>query len=319
MLDRILRITRGIVARTGVEVRRVAVLGLLGAAVAGFAWLLLPARYVSEASLLIEPPEQALGAASLSQFSEALSAGGLAGLADRENGYTYIEVLRSRSVLEAVLLHRRSGTDSAQIYLEHFGPRTLPMRKRLEVAIRKMRKATKFSYSTRDHLLHISVKSRNPAVSAEVVALLVEALRAFNATTRMSRAREAAQFVGERVIESRGSLQAAEAKLAQFQESNMRIGNSPELRLTQKRLERDVRLNEEVYGLLSKQFEIASIQQKKEAPVFTVIDQATLPTDPDRLPLVVTIFLGFVFSCLAAFLAEVALSQLDQGIKSGRA
>lgn len=278
------------------------VMGVIGALVAVSASFLYPAKYSSEAAILIESPDDLSAALSLSQFSEAFSASGLGGLSGRENGYTYIEVLRGRTVLEDILKAANPGTTPPKFYAAYFCRGNLQDGRTWETAVLKLRKAIALGYSTRDHILRISVRHRNAEVAAGIADLLIKELASFNANVRSTRAHEAAQFIQERFRESEEALGTAEQKLLTFQETNVRIGNAPELRLAQHRLERNVRLDEEVYDLLAKQLEAARIQEKRETPVFTVVDHPTVPPEPERMPPIVAAIVGFALAIGASVL-----------------
>ncbi|MGH7488641.1 MAG: hypothetical protein ACREMY_24030, partial [bacterium] len=276
---------------------RILIASCLGGAILAFALsMLLPADYVARTSILIDPSQDSSAFPALGQLSELVASSPFGSIGARENGYTYIEVMRSRSVIENLLREKRSLPGDHRSYFETIAPTRGSERDRWEGAIRRLRKSVSMTYSTRDHVLYLSVRSKDPLVSAEIANLLISELHTFNATVRTSRAREAVEFIGQRVDESRAALADAEGKLASFQEANARIGNAPGLRLTEKRLNRNVQLSEDVYALLAKQLEMARIQEKRENPVFTVVDRAEEPARPERLSHMVAFGLGFLLA-----------------------
>jgi uncharacterized protein involved in exopolysaccharide biosynthesis len=182
--------------------------------------------------------------------------------------------------------------------------------RRREAAVRKLGRSIELGYSTKDNILRIAARHRDPRVAADVISALVVELTSFNAHVRGSRAREGAQFVGERFGEARSGLATSEQRLLSFQESNVRIGNAPELHLLQRRLEREVRLSEELFALLAKQVEFARIEEKRETPVFTVIDHPGVPAAPDRLSPLLAAVLGFILAVAGWLLAEAIPASL---------
>ena len=80
---------------------------------------------------------------------------------------------------------------------------------------------------------------------------------------------------------------------------------------------REVKYNETLYELLAKQYELAKLDEARDAAVIQVIDKAVTPekkVKPMRLLIVtVSVFCGFFLSVLAAFLIEYARSFSPSG------
>jgi uncharacterized protein involved in exopolysaccharide biosynthesis len=276
---------------------------ILGALLAVAASKILPAEFVAESTILIEEANDPLGG-GLSRLADLVPMGALSAAMSRENGYTWMEILRSRSVLEKVLTSKVEGANGTRIY-DLCAPSRGSQSEKQETAVERLRKSIALDYSTRDHILHVAARHERAEVAAQVANLLVDALREYNLTARTTHAKETAQFITERVRESGIALASAERSLVAFQESNARIGNSPNLRLTQKRLERDVQFNEQIHSMLTQQLELANIDQKKDGTTFSVLDPAKLPARPDRMPAPLAAILGFLISGSAAVLLEL--------------
>jgi uncharacterized protein involved in exopolysaccharide biosynthesis len=86
------------------------------------------------------------------------------------------------------------------------------------------------------------------------------------------------------------------------------VGDLPTLGLTYADLERKVRVDEALWEALTKQYEMARVQEAKEIPSTTVLDNAYVPvrkTGPKRTILVLTAtFFSFLFSYLVVFVLE---------------
>ena len=74
----------------------------------------------------------------------------------------------------------------------------------------------------------------------------------------------------------------AEDNLKSFRESNMRIEKSPELLLEQGRLNREIRVQEELYLTLKKEFEIVRIEEVKSLPLVRILDNPRPPLEKSR-------------------------------------
>jgi len=281
----------------------------VGAALAGAAVILYPADYVADASILLDAQGEGSNLVNLAQISDLLPQGALQSQGRKENGYAYMSISQSRAVLTH-LLSQPQSEQSARPILERFAPRSVPQARSLEIAVRRLRKRITSKFDPRSGLYEILVKHRDPELAMTIANRLVDELKRFNSEVRSSRAKGAVVFVEARLDEARNALSVAEDRLTAFNEANARIGNAPELHLQQKRLERNVKLNEDIYALLAKQVELARIQEKKESPVFSIVDPAVTPTRPNRFSLALAILLGGTMAGFAYLLLRSGILAL---------
>jgi uncharacterized protein involved in exopolysaccharide biosynthesis len=185
----------------------------------------------------------------------------------------------------------------------------------VEVAMSRLKKTIATRFDQRSGVFQIDVTHRSAAIATGVANLLAAELRRFNTDVRTTRARDAVGFVADRLEESKQALFKSENELAAFRSSNARIGNAPELQLQQSRLEREVHFNENIYALLSRQYELAQIQAKNETPVFTIMDPATAPTRPHRMSRVLIGVVAGLITGLVYLLGKSGLAafRLDRG------
>ena len=280
----------------------VIVAGFLG----GIVSALVPARYTAESVILVdqsgEGPEL-LG----TQLSDLLPSDfGLHLGGSSANGYSYAEIAKSRAVLADVLT-RPLHPGSRETYFEYFAPSDGSPRERSEKALANLRKAIGIHYDSRTGVLRLSVRSKDPYVSAGMANEIVTKLRDFNAEIRITKASDAATFVHARLDEAKATLTAAENRLAAFRAQNARIGNAPELELARQRLERDVSIQGELYALLTRQLELAQIQEKREAPVFTLVDTAEPPVEREGFPIPVAVLASALVSATFLGLVQAGL------------
>jgi uncharacterized protein involved in exopolysaccharide biosynthesis len=190
----------------------------------------------------------------------------------------YPELIRSRQSLEAALTSRfprANGQDSVMLIdlVERKGSGAL----RLENAVKKMRRQVYATIDRRTSMMTIRVRSRDAAVAAAVANFLVAHLQEFSIRSMAGNAAENRRFVEGRLAETRTELSRAEAGLETFREGNLRIGNSPHLQLEQGRLMRDVRVQEEVFLTLTREYELARVDEHRDVPVVNTIDVAIVP------------------------------------------
>lgn len=276
--------------------------GFLGGVVSA----LIPAKYTAESVILVdlsgEGPEL-LGA----QLSDLLPSDfGIHLGGSSANGYSYMEIAKSRAVL-ADVLSQPVHPGSRDTYFEYFAPKDGNPRERNEKALASVRKAIGIHYDGRTGVLRISVRSKDPYVSAGMANEIVTKLRQFNTEIRITKASDAATFVLARLNEAKTGLTAAENRLAAFRAANARIGNAPELELARQRLERDVATQTELYALLMRQLEMAQIQEKREAPVFTLVDAAQPPVEREGFPIPVAILASVLVSATFLGLVQAGL------------
>jgi len=280
----------------------VVVAGFLGGVVSA----LVPARYTAESVILVDQSGDGpdlLGA----QLSDLLPSDfGLHLGGTSANGYSYTEIAKSRAVLADVLT-RPVHPGSRETYFESFAPSDGNPRERSERAVANLRKAIGIHYDGRTGVLRISVRAKDPYVAAGMANEVVTKLRNFNAEIRITKASDQATFVRARLDEAKASLTGAENRLAAFRVANARIGNAPELELARQRLEREVSIQGELYALLSRQLELAQIQEKRETPVFTLVDSAEPPVEREGFPLPVAILASAVVSATFLGLLQAGL------------
>ena len=120
-----------------------------------------------------------------------------------------------------------------------------------------------------------------------------------------------------RLAQGGEELDEAEEELKIFLEGNRQYEGSPELRFQYERLQRRVRIKEELFTTLSRHYEEARIQEVNDTPVITVIDRAVPPDrkwSPKRRVIVI---LTFVFGCMVAVLSAL-LSEYFRRTKAER-
>jgi len=93
-------------------------------------------------------------------------------------------------------------------------------------------------------------------------------------------------------------------RASQLDPANLPAGRVPGIGLEYARRLRDVRFNEALYELLTKQYEAARIDEAKAAPVIQVVDRAVPPdkkSSPHRILLTLGFgFVGFLIACIVS-------------------
>jgi len=160
-------------------------------------------------------------------------------------------------------------------------------------------------------VLTLSVTTDDPHLSADVANRLASRLETYLIDTRQIEGSRNRTFLDDRLDVVSADLRKAEEVLTRFRESNRRIQDSPELLLTEQRLNRDVLLQEQLFLELQRQKEVAKIEEVKNTPVLRVLDNAVPPVRPSRPHKVVLVAMGFVLGLMAAIGFVIAGTVLE--------
>jgi uncharacterized protein involved in exopolysaccharide biosynthesis len=125
--------------------------------------------------------------------------------------------------------------------------------------------------------VQLGVTMRDPELAAAVANRMVELVNEYNLRRRQSSSREQRRFLAARVDEAQRELRAAEDVQSAFLLRNRRFVGSPLLSEQAARLERDVRMKQEVFITLSKSLEEARVAEVRDTPMLTIVDHATPP------------------------------------------
>jgi len=144
----------------------------------------------------------------------------------------------------------------------------------------------------------------------------------FNQNQRKTSAGQNRQFIEKRLLESKLQLTEAEESLKSLRQRNMNYYSTtdPELAMLNNQLQREVEVKSQVYLTLCQQYELASIQEKKEIPVIQILDSAQPPSVKSGPSRAKTAIIGFLFGAIAA-LAFLVIDgrnpKIKQHLKSG--
>lgn len=232
----------------------------------------------------------------------------------------YADLLRSREILGPVV-DRLYEPDL------HGGGRPLSLIDILEIdedseaarrhnAIEQLNDQVSVGTDPETGVVSFAVSLEAPQLARAVAAEIIERVNAFNLGRRQSAAGAERQFVEERLQTAATDLLAAEQALQRFDERNLRIGNSPELRLERDRLARAVGEKQEVVTTLRQAHEQARIDEVRNTPAITVIEAPNIPVEPDPRGALKLAFAGFIiagFLCVLAAFAIEAWRYVQRG------
>lgn len=236
--------------------------------------LVLPQYFRSTAVLLPETEKSKLsGMASLTELASiaGISVGGEGGL-----GKLYPTILRSEAVLGPVIYHeyQTKAFDRPVNLITFWDIDEATPERNFEMALKEMREELEVSFDIKTNVVTVSIETKEPQLSADIINTLVQRLDDFIRTKRTTNAGEQRKWIASRLTEVQTDLARAEDTLKFFRERNRITTGSPHLMLEEARLLREVQVHSTVYLELKKQFELAKIEEIKNIPIINVMDAA---------------------------------------------
>jgi uncharacterized protein involved in exopolysaccharide biosynthesis len=259
--------------------------------------LLLPAYYRSTATIL--PETQSSKLSSLGGLTDLAALAGVNVGGEGSLIRLYPTIIKSEAVLNDVIYARyktEEFPDSVNL-IQYWDLKEKKPGGAYEDALRKLREGLDVSMDLKTNILTLSIESKEPRLSADILNNAVVVLDRFILTKRTTSASEQRKFIEGRLAEVKEDLTKSENALKDFRERNTQV-RSPQLLLEQGRLERDLQINNTLFIELKKQFEIAKIEEVRTMPVINVLDLARSAVYKDRprrsLIVIVTFFLAIV-------------------------
>jgi len=278
--------------------------------------LLLPRTYTVDSSFTPQSERLASNLAGIAaQFGVPLPATDAGASPD-----FYAELLESRRILgETIDARYTFPTDTGEVsgtLVDILEIRGETEGERKEMALRRFRGMINAELDRPSGVVTFEVETFNPQLSARIARRLLDLLNRFNLETRQSQASAERRFTEVRLAEAKGELLEVENRLQAFLEVNRDLGTSPLLRFRQERLEREVSIRQAVVSSLAQNYEQARIDEVRDIPVITVVEEPEAPALPDPRMLLLRGILALVAgallgSLLAFFLAFVRASRTD--------
>lgn len=167
----------------------------------------------------------------------------------------------------------------------------------------------------KEKVIELKTSMPEAVVSAQVNALVLKKLIDYVTQYKIVKQKRNLDFIEQRVNESEKKFTDAQIKLASYRDSNQGM-ISQRARTREEQLEFEFNIAYNVYNTLKQEYEQSSIQLKRDTPIFTVLEQPSVPLGnykPNRpLILIFSAFMGFFIGILYAvykLLLEKSLSK----------
>jgi uncharacterized protein involved in exopolysaccharide biosynthesis len=276
--------------------------------------LVLPQYFKSTATILPETEKSKLG--GLGSLTELAS---LAGVVTGEISLTklYPTIIESEAVLRNVIYtryHTNEFKDSVNL-IQFWEIRSKRPEQAYEACLRALRDQLDVSLDLKTGVVSLSIETREPQLSADILNNITSELDKFIRTKRTTNASEQRKWIEERLVEVKRDLEQSESILKVFREANRRVIDSPQLLMEQERLIREVQINSTLYIELKKQYELAKIEEIKNVPIINVMDAARPATRKDRPHRTIIVLTFFSLSLVGSFVYVVAMNRHDEEIR----
>jgi uncharacterized protein involved in exopolysaccharide biosynthesis len=281
--------------------------GVAVALITGIVTYLTPRKYRATATFVAnEEASGALGKAgsSVAGIADMLGMGSTPALSALSGGTRspdfYGALLTSKDVLDSIVntqYHTRQFTGDLVKYLKM----KRPTRAESEFAalLKVKKKLLEISVDSKTEMVGFTVETTDPELSAQIARHLLDEMNEFNLQRRQTTAGAERQFAEQRKSEALSDLEKAEQAMADFDSRNRSVNQSPLLMTERQGLERRIEIAEQVYMQLVQEYETSRIEEVRNTPVITVVDNPERLVEPiPRNTIVKMIVAGFVGSLL---------------------
>jgi uncharacterized protein involved in exopolysaccharide biosynthesis len=183
--------------------------------------------------------------------------------------------------------------------------------------VQRLKRVLAVDVDPRVQLVEVRATTTSPYVSQAIVRMALELVSAFNQERRQSQSAHEATFIGGRLEEARRELQSVEDSVARFVERNRDFKNAPFLTVQYERLQREVALRQAIFSALAQRYEQSRIEEVRDTPVITVVQQPVLPAWPDSRHLGLKLALAFLAGATVSTVLVLWRAHVDWSRNSG--
>ncbi len=184
-------------------------------------------------------------------------------------------------------------------------------------ALGELRSRVAATTTPRTGIISVRVLAEQPRLAQQILQNILTELDAYNLAMRRKRAVAERDFIERRVAEAGAALVQAERHLSAFLQTNRDYRGSPVLQLEFDRLDRAVRMRQQIYTAMARSLEQAKIEEVRDLPTVLIIDQPEAGLKPQRPPVIRRTLLGLIaglfVGIVLAFLRERAAETREAG------
>ena len=226
----------------------------------------------------------------------------------------YAELARSNSVLIPVAARNytvttEKGTRSGPLAMFKGVKASTPLAAATIVA-RDLPEEVAVLTSGRSGVVTLLISDKDPQLAAQITMNILRELDSYSSSTRKEQAVLERKFVEQILAESRVKLTDAEERLARFRQQNREYETSPQLKIQDDQLSRDVDLAQIAYAGLESSYQQARIEEVRDLSAIRIVEYPDVPVVPQRKEAARKTLIGLVLGLLAgvvvAFMRERA-------------
>lgn len=162
-----------------------------------------------------------------------------------------------------------------------------------ELSLIALRGMLSVSTTRSSGIVSVTVRAQSPDLAYQIVEEILRLTHQFNLSNRQSQASAERKFTEERLGVVQNELRLAENEQQEFLKRNRQI-QSPELQFENARLEREVQRRQQLFNTLSQAYEQARIDEVRNTPVITLVEQPSMPVLASRRRLLTKTFAGMI-------------------------
>ena len=274
-------------------------------------------QYVAHASFVPQdagPSRGSLGAIAAQLGMPQLSS--MVGATTTATPQFYNDLLHSREVLRAAVIDTytvTAGRPFRGTLIQYFKIRKSNETDAVLAAIKQLdSKVLATAVDRNTGIVRLSIRTKDRELSQKLARRLLDLVNDFNLRRRQSQVGSEAQFTERRSREALSDLRRAEGALAAFHSRNRQYESSPDLRVVEAGLQRQVTMAQQIYMTLAQQYEMAKVEAVRTTPVITVLDSPERLVEELPRGTVKKAALTWVLASILAFIVAATFEQLER-------
>ena len=173
--------------------------------------------------------------------------------------------------------------------------------------------------SGRTGVVKIFVTENDPQIAQQVATNILRELDHYSTSSRGAQALAERKFVETLVAESREKLLEAENRLSRFRQQNRQYESSPQLKIEDDQLNRDVDLQLQDYKGLESSYQQARIEEVRNLSAISIVEYPDVPVEPQRSEAARKTLIGLVTGLLAGIVLAFMRARLQEKRRDGDA
>ncbi len=219
------------------------------------------------------------------------------------------DVAQSRMLKEKIFLSTWQNKDNQNITLKDFWElevdenltKELADNKILHRGVKRLDNRIITNYSLSTGLFKVSVIMEDPSVAQQIANEINNIILDYANNINQIKAQKELEFLNDKLNDKMQSLKKSEDNLKDFIQNNIDISSSPYLLVEKARLERAIKINDQIYQLILAEKETAEIKSQKSNVIITRLDYPNYPIRPFSPNYVSTVFVMMFLSISLSF------------------